>query len=161
MDREIKFRAWHKKLNEMFRVKEIYFMASVGGLDKEENSYTFPIEDIELMQFTGLLDKSGKEIYEGDIIKYSLHETTSLARIVKFGEWPDCDISSYWGWGFLYTSFNEYWKTLDVYNDEIINEHEYIVIGNIYEVPQLIKEHNLERAVQAKSYKDFKEKQGE
>lgn len=110
--REIKFRAWDKLYKEMKDWDELRY---------EENGYTFSHPDYEIMQYTGLKDKNGKEIYEGDIIDkmivtYSGDNKESLGMNV--------------GW-YLQRDDFESWTEL---NSNDFN----VVIGNIYENPKLL-----------------------
>ena len=90
---------------------------------KGEKCFTeiLAFDDIELMQSTGLKDKNGVEIFEGDIVL-----ADGVKKIVTFGEQEheeDFDDLIY------YIGFNVYTKPA-----------EYEVIGNIYENPELLEE---------------------
>ena len=65
--REIKFRAWDKDKKEMFFVQRLNCFL-FNAPSKYEDGSGVP-KNYEIMQYTGLKDKNGKEIYEGDIVK--------------------------------------------------------------------------------------------
>jgi hypothetical protein len=123
--REIKFRAWDKKENRMREVSMLD--TSMNGIEHQaqyygEGNHTY-LRDIDLMQFTGLKDKNGIEIYEGDILQWFLTDgvTPSSTHVVKWGEWDNGHDGSYTGF------------ELESSSTKIME-----VIGNIYENPELL-----------------------
>jgi uncharacterized phage protein (TIGR01671 family) len=143
MKREIKFRAWDK-----FK-KEMNYKVLVGNTDINDQNYTcnailnkesgewVNADDIgiDLMQFTGLIDKNGKEIYEGDIL------SSEYIRSYFGVEWNN-EVSCY-DWyvmtktkkigASLAKSIEDAPKKTDKPFSQIIE-----VIGNIYENPDLL-----------------------
>lgn len=117
MTRNLKFRVWtkggHYKYFDFYNVDKAY-------IDYSEVSY--------IEQFTGCVDKNGKEVYEGDIIKYiqlrglGRHKTTTIAKVEfdkgRFGffEYKNGD--------------DEYFNCYDLDDCEII--------GNIKENPEIL-----------------------
>lgn len=62
MSREIKFRAWQDNIMLTQPISSVYGTYRFFGLIHEDNA--------NIMQFTGLKDKNGKEIYDGDVVEY-------------------------------------------------------------------------------------------
>ena len=125
---ELKFRAWDKEEKKMHKVKTIEFsrrgariihLAEVNSNGKGDHKRWH--SSVELMQSTGLKDKNGTEIYEGDIVKNIYDEI----YVVK---WFDAGfhLEERYNGGFDYSELH------------FGNNKE--VIGNIYENPGLLED---------------------
>lgn len=125
VNREIKFRAWDKEEKRIINYPELcnlYRYAEMASLDLWlENDF------ITLMQYTGLKDKNGKEIWEGDIVKYGRYTNTPNA--VGFIAFDNELIA------FVIKDFrvSQDWYFMGV------NKKNLEIIGNIYENPELLE----------------------
>lgn len=115
MSREIKFRAY--LYNKRYTVVSLELLAGVAVIFNEKVGETcnIDLDEVNLVQYTGLKDKNGKEIYEGDIVTFE-GSLTDYAGIVEF----------------KYGSYEPfpYWRS----------GNDYEVIGNIYENPELLED---------------------
>ena len=145
MSREIKFRAWIPR-DPWQDQREDWEELSAGYemcYDLAFEEYA-PINDLlreveNLMQYTGLKDKNGKEIYEGDILRvfeyYCEEEPDLNAWKDVVVEWDDegCCLSIEWNYGdYDITAIGWEFQNFDNSGCEVE------VIGNIHENPELL-----------------------
>ena len=128
MTREIKFRAWDKAQKKMWVPKDFIH----GPMGIFEVDVTIVGDECILMQCTGLKDKNGLDIFEGDILS----------------DWNDCDgeqiqsfMQVFWcekdGAWKLDNSFNNDKSSGDLLSEEL-SSFVYEITGNIYENPGLL-----------------------
>ncbi len=133
--REIKFRAWNRLNGKMY--ENVGYRNGLIFIDYDYDEYDFECEgdiiinsnyildeDItEIMQYTGLKDKNGNEIYEGDIVE----ELNGERHPIVYEEYR-FDV-----YGFYDTGY-------DIAGDGFSEgSDKFKVIGNIYENPELLK----------------------
>lgn len=150
--REIKFRAWDNNIKVMQYAKNTTWFefaeyckpcivnSGTTGYERVSN------DKIELMQYTGLKDMNGVEIYEGDIVRFA-HEDYFNHEDNSFYE--DCEENGigqvYWGGSYPAFDIGELHNKnipahecdYNIFSDE---SHYFEVVGNIYENPELLKE---------------------
>ncbi len=146
MQDRFKFRAWHKKRKKMYEVLHFHTATWDNGgewvtvkgfniITQQDIHIQIEPKDSFIMQCTGLKDKNGREIYDGDILKFKLLEDfAAFGTNEKYVEIIAPVIYEYGGF-FIEQSENS------IFLGQLpMSEIE--VVGNIYENPELLKEGN-------------------
>ena len=129
--REIKFRAWDK--NQKRWLDDVYIrldgwassmLSDDGGKNGLWEHDAGNHDDIVLIQYTGLKDKNGKDIYEGDIIQTVAEDGTKLSKFQI--DWRD-------------GAFRKLRDDGNIYFAESCGVKHTEVIGNIHENPELLE----------------------
>ncbi len=121
----LKFRAWDKKLKLLRNVSYIDFESKKMIYRNGFVSYYVNFEDVVIMQSTGLKDKNGKEIFEGDILK-------TRTRGFVFVKRQDGNSTVKYQSGINTTTI----VTLSHFMDN----YKVVIAGNIYENKELIED---------------------
>lgn len=137
MERLIKFRAWHKKIKKMFGVhgwhSEFVFEDTLNGYGSTETNPA-NIKDCEIMQFTGLLDINGKEIYEGDILQWtSKFKDTDITTPNKRGQVKYNQQGCVWHINYEMQGKHYYKDLMATFGGDVYVMETVEVIGNIFE----------------------------
>lgn len=161
MQREIKFRAWDNTEKEMLYPGNMYMIGNpfdmiwVANGDQDYMHNNDNETQFVPMQFTGLKDKNGKEIYEGDIVKFHYfyvngghglgvieceHELTGIVKWQTFSFGLDAIKGEHWKG---YTGYSDgegcsNFIDLSAMNESSVHEESFEVVGNIYEHPHLL-----------------------
>lgn len=122
MNDRFKFRFWDKETQTMQKIPIVELRHRIT-LDK-----IFADDRVIFMQCTGLEDKNGKLIYEGDIVKFN-YDTDEIRAVVS---WDNKELIGF------------YLNATDYFKDEYVTDYDfykndYEVIGNIYENKSLLE----------------------
>lgn len=119
MNREIKFKCWHKRYQMLLQVIDLSISLRLVNFEIADAEYQEDFDVVEILQYTGLKDKNGKEIYESDIVS----DAHTIFKIIWYkGRFDFERISG----AFQYPYFGDNCSRMEI-------------IGNIFENPDLLK----------------------
>lgn len=123
-----RFRAWLKEDKEMVDVEEINFFNGEFDFIGDAITWMCKSDDCVLMQSTGLRDKNGKEIFEGDILSIETDEENVRVEV----SWD----SKHALFVFESKKYNEKEALGELFED---NSYPFKIIGNIHTNPELLE----------------------
>ena len=135
--REIKFRAWVKKDRKMTAITDLeYSWKERKLINVCDETFEYLIENVELMQFTGLKDKNKKEIYDGDILEYYIEDKEYFKELyeISYSEERAC-----WQINIIkkcnHTNSPQFYLRHLTQTDDSC----FKIVGNKFENPELLK----------------------
>lgn len=140
MPREIEYRCWDK-IKKEWVLKDIYFGIDGRILEKEYQGFLEPTDIFEVSQWTGLRDSKGVKVFEGDVVGKIRNDKIISYKIIKFDDFEET---------FYTDNFNSiaaseiyvgtcYYRGFNISKEEVC---ESIVMGNIYQNPELLEVKN-------------------
>ena len=134
--RPIKFRAWDKKEKRIYPVFKL-LIDEYKGVRGVELLHAYSeyqdIDEVKLMQYTGLKDKNGKEIWESDLVRYAGREVYDSGDGSKYFLPKGVYKVTLEGWG-GHIEMQDYFLAFGLTRAVDLE-----VIGNIYENPDLLE----------------------
>ena len=133
MNREIKFRVWDRDQKKIELIDTYWFeenFSSYLDFSKACENGSCGDSGYDLMQYTGLKDKNGVEIYEGDVVKYESSKRKIFLHVVEWNQNKTMYI----------LKFGDHKQDTVRLSNIISKPLRFEVIGNIYQNPKLLKQ---------------------
>lgn len=130
---DIKLRAFIREYGRIYDVNAIFFNTGFVRLNKQYGETEFMLEEIELMQYTGLQDINNVKIYEEDIVKVNADYSDNCNEYfcVRYSEHEA-------GYVLHKISDGVILNNIGYFGRDIIFHHRLEVVGNIYENPEIL-----------------------